>query len=79
MKQQIFHKMQAFIAMLETKFVLHAHSLTNEDNLYQLKREKSVSMMTHQGLQSEWLGVRCYDISLGKWQKSQIFLQMSPS
>lgn len=57
MKQQIFQKMQAFIelmkAMLETKFVLHAHSLTNEDNLYQLKREKSVSMMTHQGLQSE--------------------------
>lgn len=41
--------------MLENKFVLHANSVTNEDNLISMKNEKSVSLMIQQGLQSEWL------------------------
>lgn len=49
--------MQAFIklmkVMLENKFVLHANSVTNEDNLISMKKEKSVSLMTQQELQSE--------------------------
>ena len=49
--------MQAFIklmkVMLEMKFVLHANSVTNEDKLISMKKEKSVSLMTQQELQSE--------------------------
>ena len=49
--------MQAFIklmkVMLENKLVLHANSVTNEDNLISMKKEKSVSLMTQQELQSE--------------------------
>lgn len=49
--------MQAFIklmkVMLENKFVLYANAVTNENNLISMKKEKSVSLMTQQELQSE--------------------------